>query len=112
MATRCKLPCKKLVSPTFGRRFTISGNLAWAGDWPEGGSFNNAAFGSIGASYNLGAGVRFGGFFEPDNNYTDENDFGGFISWQALPFAELVVNAGKHEFVLVRVMISYALERS
>jgi hypothetical protein len=69
-ATRFKLPCKKSVSQTFGQRFTISGHLAWAGDWPEGGSFNNAAFGLIGASYNLGAGVRFGGLFEPDNYYT------------------------------------------
>jgi hypothetical protein len=41
----------------------------------------------------------------------DENDFGGFVSWQLLPFAELAVNAGKHDFVLVRLMFSYALER-
>lgn len=99
------------VSQTFGRRLTLSGNLLWGGEWPDGGSFNNALFGSFGASYNLGAGVRSGGFYEPDNNYTQDNDFGGFIAYQFLPFAEFVVNAGKSEFVLVRLMFSYALER-
>lgn len=99
------------ISQTFGRRFTLSGNLLWGGDWPDGGSFNNALFGSFGASYNLGAGVRTGGFYEPDNNFTNEDDWGGFIAYQILPFAEFVVNAGKNEFVLVRLMFSYALER-
>lgn len=99
------------VSQNFGRRLTISANLAWGGDWPAGGKFNNAAFGSFGASYNLGAGLRLGGFYEPDNNYTDDSDFGGFVSYQILPFTELVVNAGKNEFVLVRLMFSYAMER-
>lgn len=99
------------LSQNIGRRLTVSASFAWAGDWPNGGSFSNAAFGSVGASYNLGAGVRFGGFYEPDNNYTHENDFGGFVSYQVLPFAELVVNAGKNEFVLVRLIFSYALER-
>ena len=99
------------VTQVIGRRLAVSANLAWGGDWPNGGEFSNAAFGSVGASYNLGAGLRTGGFFEPDNNYTHENDFGGFISYQFLPFAELVVNVAKHEFVGVRLMISYALER-
>jgi len=99
------------ISETFGRRLTLSGNLAWGGEWPNGGDFNNAAFGSIGVSYNVGAGVRAGGFYEPDNNYTHEDDFGGFISYQFLSFAELIVNAGKNDFVNVRLMFSYALER-
>lgn len=99
------------LSQTFGRRLTISGNLAWGGDWPNGGDFNNALFGSVGASYNLGAGLRMGGFYEPDNNYTFEDDFGGFVSYQILPFMELAVNAGKNEFVRVQLMFSYALER-
>ena len=99
------------VSQTFGRRLTLSGNLLWGGDWTNGGSFNNALFGSLGASYNLGAGVRTGGFYEPDNDYTHDDDFGGFIAYQFLPFAEFIVNAGKNEFVLVRLMFSYALEQ-
>src|SRR5262249_28204453 len=97
------------ISETFGRRLTLSGNLAWGGEWPNGGDFNNAAFGSIGVSYNVGAGVRAGGFYEPDNNYTHEDDFGGFISYQFLSFAELLVNAGKNHFVNVPLMFSFAL---
>jgi hypothetical protein len=99
------------VSEVIGRRLSISADLEWGGNWPRGAEFNNAAIFSIGASYNLGAGVRTGGFYEPDNNLFNEDDFGGFIAWQFLPFAELNVNAGKHEFVLVRLMITYALER-
>lgn len=99
------------VSQTFGQRLTLSGNLLWGGEWPDGGSFNNALFGSFALSYNLGAGLRTGGFYEPDNNYTFDDDWGGFIAYQILPFAEFVVNAGKNDFVLVRLMFSYALER-
>ena len=99
------------VSQTIGRRLAISGNLVWGGEWANGAKFNNAAVGSIGASYNLGAGARFGSFYEPYNNLSHDNDFGGFVSYQLLPFAELAVNAGKHEFVSVRLMFSYALER-
>lgn len=99
------------ISQTFGQRLTISGNLLWGGEWPDGSSFNNAMFGSLGTSYNLGAGLRTGGFYELDNNYTHEDDWGGFLAYQFLPFAEFVVNAGKNEFVLVRVLFSYALER-
>ena len=94
-----------------GRRLSLSADMYWAGDWPEGAKFNNAFYGSLGASYNLGAGARFGGFYEPNNNFTGEDDWGGFVSYQLLPFAELAVNAGKNEFVLVRLMFSYALER-
>ncbi len=99
------------VTQMVGRRLAISGNLDWGGEWANGAKFNNAAIGSIGASYNLGAGARFGGFYEPDNNLFHDNDFGGFVSYQLLPFAELAVNAGKHEFVAVRLMFTYALER-
>ena len=98
------------VTQVIGRRLAVSANLNWGGEW-AGGDFHNAAIGSFGASYNLGAGLRTGGFFEPDNNFTNENDFGGFVSYQLLPFAELAVNAGKHQFVMVRLMMSYALER-
>jgi hypothetical protein len=99
------------VSQTFGRRLSISGNLAWAGNWPDDEEFNDAVFGSVGVSYNLGAGLRVGGFYEPDNNYTHDDDWGGFVSKQVLPFAEVAVNAGKDEFVMIRLIISYALER-
>jgi hypothetical protein len=99
------------VSEVIGRRLSISADLEWGGNWPRGAEFNNAAIFSVGASYNFGAGVRAGGFYEPDNNLFNEDDFGGFIAWQFLPFAEINVNAGKHEFVLVRLMITYALER-
>ncbi|MBX3026864.1 hypothetical protein KF840_18300 [bacterium] len=99
------------VTQVIGRRLAISGNLLWGGEWANGAKFNNAALGSFGVSYNLGAGARFGGFFEPHNNLYGENDFGGFVSYQGLPFGELAVNVGKHEFVMVRFMVSYALER-
>jgi hypothetical protein len=99
------------VSEVIGRRLSLSANLVWGGDWPNGAEFNNAALFSVGASYNLGAGVRFGGFYEPDNNLFNEDDFGGFVSYQFLPFAELSVNAGKNDFVNVRLMITYVLER-
>lgn len=99
------------VSETIGRRLSVSADVRWGGDWPNGADFNQAGIVTFGTSYNLGAGLRAGGFFEPDNNLFHENDFGGFISYQLLPFAELSVNAGKHEFVLVRLVMSYALER-
>ncbi len=99
------------VSESIGRRLSISADVRWGGDWPNGGDFNQAAIATFGTSYNLGAGVRAGGFFEPDNNLFHENDFGGFISYQFLPFAEINVNAGKNQFVGVRLMMSYALER-
>jgi hypothetical protein len=99
------------ISQTFGQRLTLSGNLLWGGEWPDGGSFNNAMFGSFGVSYNLGGGLRTGGFYEPDNNYTHDDDWGGYVAYQVLPFAEFVVNAGKNEFVLTRLIFSYALER-
>jgi hypothetical protein len=99
------------VTQVIGRRLAISGNLAWYGTWPNGGDFHSGAVGSVGVSYNVGAGVRGGGFYEPDNNVFHEDDYGGFLSYQFLPFAEFVVNAGKHDFVMARLMISYALER-
>jgi len=50
------------VTQGIGRRLAVSGNLAWSGLWPEGAPFDNAAIGSFGASYTIGAGVRCGGF--------------------------------------------------
>ena len=99
------------VSEVIGRRLAFSGNVYWGGIWPNGGQFTNAAVYSFGVSYNFGAGLRSGGFYEPHNNLYDSDDFGGFISYQLLPFAELNVNAGKNQFVGVRLMMSYVLER-
>lgn len=99
------------VSEVIGRRLAFSGNVYWGGIWPNGGEFVNAAVYSFGVSYNFGAGLRSGGFYEPHNNLYDSDDFGGFISYQLLPFAELNVNAGKNQFVGVRLMMSYVLER-
>ena len=99
------------VSEVIGRRLALSGNLVWGGAWPNGGEFVNAAVYSFGVSYNFGAGLRSGGFYEPHNNLFNDDDFGGFISYQLLPFAELNVNAGKNQFVGVRLMMSYVLER-
>lgn len=99
------------VSEVIGRRLALSGNVYWGGIWPNGGEFVNAAVYSFGVSYNFGAGLRSGGFYEPHNNLYDSDDFGGFISYQLLPFAELNVNAGKNQFVGVRLMLSYVLER-
>ena len=99
------------VSETIGRRLALSGNLVWGGTWPNGGDFVNAAVYSFGVSYNFGAGLRSGGFYEPHNNLFDDDDFGGFVSYQFLPFSEISVNAGKNQFVGVRLMFSYVLER-
>ena len=99
------------VSETIGRRLSLSANAVWGGDWFHGAPFVDGAIASFGASYNVGAGARFGGFYEPVNDLANEDDWGGFVSYQFLPFAEFIVNAGKHEFVLVRLLISYALER-
>jgi hypothetical protein len=99
------------ITESIGRRLALTGNVVWSGFWPQSGAFENGAVGSVGVSYNIGAGVRGGGFYEPHNNVFHEDDFGGFLSWQFLPFAEFNINAGKNQFVLVRLMISYALER-
>lgn len=99
------------MTETIGRRLSLTADLEWGGEWASGAKFNNAAIFSLGGSYNLGFGLRTGGFYEFDNTLFHEDDFGGFVSYQLLPFCELAVNAGKHEFVLVRLMFSYALER-
>lgn len=99
------------VSQVIGRRLALSGNVFWGGNWPNGGKFVNAAGYSFGLSYNLGAGLRTGGFYEPRNNLSGEDDFGGYVAYQLLPFAELAVNVGKNEFVGVRLLFSYVLER-
>lgn len=99
------------VSETIGRRWSVSADVRWGADWPNGGDVNHAVISAFGTSYNLGAGLRLGGFYEPYNQLFNDDDFGGFISYQFLPFAELNVNAGKGQFVGVRLMLSYALER-
>lgn len=99
------------VSETIGRRWSISADVRWGADWPNGGDVNHAVISTFGTSYNLGAGVRAGGFYEPHNQLFHDDDFGGFVSYQFLPFAEINVNAGKGQFVGVRLMMSYALER-
>jgi len=34
------------------------------------------------------------------------------VRWAFLPFAELVVEGGKDQFVLAKVLVSHALERA
>ncbi|MCI0637005.1 MAG: hypothetical protein L0206_24280, partial [Actinobacteria bacterium] len=76
-----------------------------------GGPVLDGAVGVFGTSYNFGGGVRFGGFYELFNQVDRGDDWGMFLSYQFLPFAELIVDGGKFEFVRVRLLLSYVLER-
>lgn len=98
------------ISESIGQRPSFSANVRWGGDWPNGGDFNQAVIATLGTSYNLGAGLRAAGSYEPHNDLFDD-DFGGFVAYPLLPFAEINLSAGRTEFIGVRLMMSYALER-
>lgn len=98
------------ISQVIGRRFSIGSNVLWRRDDPDGGSAVNAAVADFGASYNFGAGVRFGGFYELYNDVAKEDDWGMFLSYQFLPFAEAIVDGGKNEFVRGRIIFSYRID--
>ena len=98
------------VTQSIGRRLSISGNAFWRREWVVSGPILDAPVGAFGASYNFGAGVRFGGFYELYNKVFFSDDWGMFLSYQFLPWAEFIVDGGKFEFVRARLLLTYPLE--
>jgi len=99
------------VTQVIGRRLSITGNAFWRRGWNVGGPTLDAPVGAFGASYNFGAGVRFGGFYELYNKVFFSDDWGTFLSYRFLPWAEAIVDGGKFEFVRVRLLFTIPLER-
>src|SRR5262245_27395507 len=99
------------VTQVIGRRWSITGNAFWRRGWNVGGPTLDAPVGAFGASYNFGAGVRFGGFYELYNKVFFSDDWGMFLSYQFLPWAEAIVDGGKFQFVRVRLLFTIPLER-
>ena len=98
------------ISQSIGRRLSISSNVFWRRDDPSGAPTVDAAVADFGASYNFGAGVRFGGFYELYNKVSKDDDWGLFASYQFLPFAEAIVDGGASQFVRARLVFSYNLD--
>jgi len=98
------------VTQSIGRRLSITGNAFWRREWVVGGPILDAPVGAFGASYNFGAGVRFGGFYELYNKVFFADDWGMFLAYQFLPWGEFIVDGGKFEFVRARLLISLPLE--
>src|SRR5262245_8848599 len=99
------------VTQVIGRRLSITGNAFWRRGWNVGGPTLDAPVGVFGTSYNFGAGVRFGGFYELYNKVFFSDDWGMFLSYQFLPWAEAIVDGGKFQFVRVRLLFTIPLER-
>jgi hypothetical protein len=99
------------VTESIGRRLSISGNAFWRREYVSGGPVLDAPVGAFGASYNLGAGVRFGGFYELYNKVFFSDDWGMFLGYRFLPWAEAIVDGGKFQFVRARLMFTSPLER-
>ena len=98
------------VTEAIGRRLSITGNAFWRRAWVVGGPILDAPVGVFGTSYNFGAGVRFGGFYEIYNKVFFSDDWGMFLSYQFLPWAEFIVDGGKFQFVRARLLLTYPLE--
>ena len=98
------------VTEVIGRRLSITGNAFWRRGWNVGGPTLDAPVGAFGASYNFGAGVRFGGFYELYNKVFFTDDWGMFLSYRFLPWAEAIVDGGKFQFVRVRLLFTIPLE--
>src|SRR5262249_24238459 len=99
------------VTEAIGRRLSTSGIAFWRRGWTVGGPTFDAPVGAFGASYNFGAGVRFGGFYELYNKVFFSDDWGMFLSYQFLPWAEAIVDGGKFQFVRFRLLFTLPLER-
>jgi hypothetical protein len=98
------------VTEAIGRRWSITGNAFWRRRYIVGGQVFDAPVGVFGTSYNFGAGVRFGGFYELYNQADFSDDWGMFLSYQFLPWAEFIVDGGKFQFVRARLLLTYPLE--
>ena len=99
------------VTQSIGRRLSITGNAFWRRECVVGGPILDAPVGAFGTSYNFGAGVRFGGFYELYNKVFFVDDWGMFLSYQFLPWAEAIVDGGKFQFVRARLLFSFPVER-
>jgi hypothetical protein len=99
------------VTQVIGRRLSITGNAFWRREWVVGGPILDAPVGAFGASYNFGAGVRFGGFYELYNKVFFSDDWGMFLSYRFLPWAEAIVDGGKFQFVRARILFTLPVER-
>lgn len=99
------------VTQVIGRRLSITGNAFWRREWVVGGPILDAPVGAFGTSYNFGAGVRFGGFYELYNKVFFSDDWGMFLSYQFLPWAEAIVDGGKFQFVRARLLFTLPVER-
>jgi len=100
------------VTQAIGRRWNITANAFWRRLDLVGGPTLDAAVAAFGTSYNLGAGVRFGGFYELYNQAFFSDDWGMFLAYQFLPWAEFIVDGGKFQFVRARFLFSIPLETS
>jgi FAD dependent oxidoreductase len=100
------------ITQVIGRRWSITGNGLWRRRFLVGGPTLDAGVAAFGTSYNFGAGVRFGGFYELYNQVDFSDDWGMFLTYQFLPWAEVIVDGGKFQFVRVRLLFSYPLETS
>ncbi len=93
-----------------GERLSVTANLGWGREDLRSGPTTDTAIAAFGTSYYVATGVRFGGFYQLYNRIDREDHWGMFVSWAFLPFAELVVEGGKNQFVLAKVLVSHALE--
>ena len=99
------------VTEMIGKRLSISGNGFWRRRYLVGGPVLDAGVASFGAAYNFGAGIRFGGFYELWNQVDRTPDWGMFLSYQFLPFAEFIVDGGNFQFVRARILFSAVVDR-
>ena len=99
------------VTEVIGKRLSITGNAFWRREWAVGGPILDAPVGAFGTSYNFGAGVRFGGFYELYNKVFFADDWGMYLSYQFLPWAEAIVDGGKFGFVHARLLFTFPVER-
>jgi hypothetical protein len=100
------------VTEVIGQRLSVTGNGIWRRRYLVGTpTVLDAGVASFGTSYNIGAGLRFGGFYELWNQVDHGDDWGMFLSYQFLPRAEFIVDGGKFQFVRARLIMSYIFER-
>jgi hypothetical protein len=100
------------LTETIGQRLSLTARLVWARrDFDGPAQERNAAVAVFSGAYNLGAGVRVGGFYELYNRTVREDDWGAFGAYQFLPFAEAILDGGKNEFVRFRLVFTAALQR-
>ena len=99
------------ASQVIGHRLSVTANGIWRRRYLVGGPVLDGAVGAFGASYNFGAGVRFGGFYELFNQVDQADDWGMFLSYQFLPFAEFIVDGGNFQFVRARILFSAVVDR-